>query len=56
MKRYELRHGKFGPYFHDTQGGGLDLSLERVLGRLNEIDELKARLKKANKGRTVNTY
>lgn len=56
MKRYELRRGKFGAYFHDTQYGGMDLPLDDVLDKMNEIDDLKSRLAKANKGRTVNTF
>lgn len=57
--RFELRHGKFGPYFHDTQRGGLDgfdMPLERVLDKLNRVEELTQRLAKANKRRTVNTF
>ena len=58
--RYELRIGKFGQYFHDTQRGGtggFDMSLALVLDKLNEIPDLKARLAKANEGRPINkTY
>lgn len=53
--RYELKHGKFGPYFYDTKGNGIDMSLNRVLDKMNEVDALKARLLKANKGRK-NTF
>ncbi len=32
--RYELRHGKWGPYFHDKIRG-YDMPLEIVLNELN---------------------
>ncbi len=54
--RYEIRTGKWGQYFHDTKRK-IDMPLEMVLGRLHEIDPLKQRLAKANKGRPINkTY
>ena len=49
--RFELRHGKFGPYFHDTQRGGkdgYDLPLEAVLEKLNRLDEYTKRLAEIN--------
>lgn len=55
--RYEIRTGKFGQYFHDTERGGregFDMPLALVLDKLNEIPDLKARLAKANKGRPLN--
>jgi hypothetical protein len=53
MSRYTLKKGKYGMYFQDTNVNGLALTLERVLDRLNEIDDLKARLAKANKKRPI---
>lgn len=55
--RYELRTGKFGQYFHDTERGGtggIDMPLALVLAKLNEIPGLKARLAKANEGHPIN--
>lgn len=47
--RFELRHGKYGPYFHDRRrGGGYDLPLEEVLAKLNRLEGYKERLRKAN--------
>ena len=43
-QRYELRVGKFGPYFHDTRGGGFDMPLEEVLNTLNRYALHKAQL------------
>lgn len=54
MERYELRHGKFGPYFHDTERGGddgQDMPLLYVLEKLNRLEEYTQRLAAANKGR-----
>lgn len=54
--RYEIRTGKWGQYFHDTKYKR-DMPLADVLDRLHEIDPLKTRLAKANKGRPINkTY
>ncbi len=51
-KRFELRQGKFGPYFHDTErGGGFDMPLDHVLDKLNRLDDYTKRLAKANEGR-----
>lgn len=53
--RYEIRTGKFGQYFWDNQGGGgWSVPLEIVLEKLNRLEEYKARLAKANKGRPSN--
>lgn len=41
--RYELRHGKFGPYFHDKRGN-FDVPLEDVLATLNLYALRKAQL------------
>ena len=49
--RYELRTGRWGQYFHDTNSGGFDMPLDIVLMRLNRSDEYARRLAKANKGR-----
>ena len=49
--RYELRTGKYGQFFYDTQGSGYALPLESVLEKLNRKEEYKKRLAKANKGR-----
>lgn len=51
--RYEIRTGKWGQYFYDTKRK-TDMTLEAVLNRLHEIDPLKERLAKANKGRPIN--
>lgn len=56
--RFELRTGKFGQYFHDTQRGGKEgfaMPLEHVLEKLNRLDEYTQRLARANKGRK-NTF
>lgn len=56
--RFELRNGKWGAYFHDTERGGSDgsdLPLDEVLSKLNRMDEYTKRLAKANKGRK-NTF
>jgi len=56
--RYELRMGKFGAYFHDTQRGGsdgIDMPLEHVLEKLNRLDDYTVRLAKANEGREPGT-
>lgn len=42
--RYELRTGKFGPYFHDTRGSGWDMPLQEVLNTLNRYALRKAQL------------
>lgn len=42
--RYELRVGKFGPYFHDTRGSGYDMPLQEVLNTLNRYALRKAQL------------
>lgn len=42
-QRYELRHGKFGPYFHDTRSG-YDMPLGDVLDTLNRYALRKAQL------------
>lgn len=45
--RFELRVGKFGHYFHDTQRGGpkgFDMPLEHVLEKLNRMEEYTQRL------------
>lgn len=47
MARYELRHGKYGAYFHDTERGGnegSDMHLEHVLTALNRKEELKQKV------------
>ena|SRR3990167_7653725 len=58
--RFELRHGKFGSYFHDTRRcgkGGFDMPLDHVLEKLNRLEEYTRRPAGANKGRAVdNTY
>lgn len=41
--RYELRHGKWGPYFHDLRGGH-DMPLSAVLNTLNQYALRKAQL------------
>lgn len=46
--RYTILTGKYGPYFHDNENTYI-MTLENVLDKLNEIDDLKARLFKANK-------
>lgn len=54
--RFELRAGKYGQYFHDTQRGGkdgFDMPLEHVLEKLNRLEEYTKRLAKANKGRAI---
>jgi len=48
-RRFEIKHGNFGPYFYDTESGAM--FLKDVLDRLNEIDPLKERLFAANKGK-----
>jgi hypothetical protein len=53
MDRFELRNGKFGPYFHDTKGSGYDMPLTDVLIHLNQKEEYKQRLIKANEGRQI---
>jgi len=56
--RFELRHGKFGAYFHDTKRGGKDgfqMPLDHVLDKLNRLEEYTKRLARANKGRK-NTF
>lgn len=52
--RYELRTGKYGQFFYDTQGGGYALPLDTVLEKLNRKEAYKARLAKANEGRPIN--
>jgi hypothetical protein len=45
--RYELRQGKFGPYFHDTERGGrdgYDMPLADVLDKLNRLKRMQAAL------------
>jgi hypothetical protein len=42
--RYELRCGKYGPYFHDTRGSGHDMPLQQVLDTLNRYALRKAQL------------
>ena len=52
--RFELRQGKFGMYFHDTERGdknGYPVPLDEVLEKLNRLEEYTKRLAKANKGR-----
>jgi len=46
--RYELLSGEYGPYFYDSVYNH-PMTIEAVLDRLNEIDDLKARLFAANK-------
>lgn len=41
--RYELRHGKFGPYFHDLRSG-YDMPLQEVLNTMNRYALRKAQL------------
>lgn len=41
--RFELRQGKFGPYFHDTRSN-FDMPLEEVLATLNRYALRKAQL------------
>lgn len=58
MERFELRNGKWGAYFHDTQRGGTDgydMPLDWVLEKLNRLEAYTQRLAKANKGRRVGT-
>lgn len=43
MTRYELRQGKFGYYFYDTEYDK-DLSLEEVLELLNLYEDYKTRI------------
>ena len=43
-RRYELRNGKFGPYFHDTRGSGFDMPLSEVAATLNRYALRKAQL------------
>lgn len=45
-QRYELRSGKFGFYFHDTERGhnGFDMPLDMVLEKLNRLEEYTKRL------------
>ncbi len=52
--RYELRNGKYGAYFWDTQGSGYALPLESVLEKLNRKEDYKARLAKENATRSIN--
>lgn len=55
--RFEIRIGKFGPFFHDNERGGkggFDMPLEDVLNKLNRLDEYTKRLAKANEGRAEN--
>jgi hypothetical protein len=57
MARYELRHGKFGVYFHDTQRGGkdgYDMPIDTVLEKLNRLEDYTQRLAKANEGKAEN--
>lgn len=42
--RYELRNGKFGPYFHDTRASGYDMPLSEVLNTLNRYALRKSQL------------
>lgn len=51
--RYEIRTGKYGQYFFDTEGSGYALPLETVLEKLNRKEEYKQRLAKANAGRPI---
>lgn len=41
--RFELRQGKFGPYFYDTFGA-CDMPLSEVLATLNRYNLRKAQL------------
>lgn len=50
-KRYEIRQGKFGAYFHDTHYNGFDMPLEIVLEKLNRLEEYTARLKEQSESR-----
>lgn len=43
--RYELRIGKFGPYFHDRRGSGYDMPLDEVLNTLNRYALRKEQLR-----------
>lgn len=45
MIRYELKRGKFGYYFYDSEMN-IDLSLETVLNRLNDTKEQLDKLRK----------
>jgi len=50
-RRYELKTGKFGCYFHDTQKQGTNLSLGTVLEILNRKEDYKKRLTAFNQSR-----
>ena len=50
MRRYEIRQGQFGLYFHDLQAD-FSMPMTVVLDKLNRLEEYKARLAKANEGR-----
>ena len=54
MKRYEIRYGKWGAYFHDTERGGsegFDMPLDHVLEKLNRLEDYTQRLSRANEGK-----
>jgi hypothetical protein len=40
MERFELRHGKFGPYFYDL-AQKKDMSLQDVLDVMNRMETLR---------------
>ena len=51
-RRYEIRQGKFGLYFHDLQAD-YSMPMTVVLDKLNRLEEYKTRLAKANEGRSI---
>jgi hypothetical protein len=51
-RRYEIRQGKFGLYFHDLQAD-YSMPLTVVLDKLNRLEEYKERLARANDGRPI---
>jgi len=59
-RRYEIRQGKFGSYFHDRERGGKEgfhMPNTIVLDKLNRLDDYTKRLAKANEGRGIDeTY
>jgi hypothetical protein len=57
MARFELRNGRFGAYFHDSElshpkyGGAMDL--REVLEKLNQHEALRAAAKAAKRMRDL---
>jgi hypothetical protein len=51
-RRYEIRQGQFGLYFHDLQAND-DMPMTVVLDKLNRLEEYKERLARANEGRPI---